>query len=184
MKRPLLSVKQVQTYLNVSRRTVYYWVKKGILKPIEIGGLLRFHPEDIDALIEKHRSTGTHRKKRILAIDDDILVRESLKRLLEREGFEVTIASSGQEALRLVSQEVFDLVITDVRMAEMNGIETIKAIREERARFRKAPLPEVVLTAYDDEPVREEARCLGVRDFVIKPFQLDKFVETIRKNVN
>ena len=183
MKKSLLTVEDVVRILNISRRTVYYWIKQGIIHPIRIGGVIRFHPEDIEAMIERHRAAPT-RKKRILAIDDDILVRESLKSLLERSGFEAACVSSGEEALHLLSKEVFDLVITDIRMPKMNGIETIKAIREERSRFGKAPLPEIVLTAYDDEPVRDEARRLGVKEFVLKPFELQDFIETIRKNVN
>lgn len=183
-KKSLLSVRQIQEILNISRRTVYYWIKREILKPIRIGGVLRFHPEDIDLLIHSQRPAAAHRKKRILAVDDDILVRESLKSLLERAGFEVTVAASGKEAVELHANEVFELILTDIRMPEMNGIETLKAIRELRQRFGKAPLPEIILTAYDDPLVREEARALGVREFILKPFELEDFIAVIRRNLN
>lgn len=183
-KKSLLSVREVQGILNISRRTVYYWIKKEILSPIRLGGVLRFHPEDIDGLIQAQRPGAGQRKKRILAIDDDILVRESLKTLLEREGFEATIVASGREALELLTREVFDLILTDIRMPEMNGIETLKAIRELRREFGKPPLPEIVLTAYDDPTVKEEAESLGVKEFILKPFELGDFISTIRRNLN
>ena len=90
MRLSLLTVSDVKKLLRISRRTVYYWIKSGILKPIRIGGVFRFHPEDIEALIQRDRAGLALRKKRILAIDDDFLVRESLKILLEREGFEAS----------------------------------------------------------------------------------------------
>jgi excisionase family DNA binding protein len=183
-KKSLLSVRNIMSLLNVSRRTIYYWIKKGILTPVRIGGVWRFHPEDLQALMEQGRSEGVARKKRILAIDDDLLVRESMKSLLERNGFEVVIVSSGKEALELLVKETFDLILTDVRMPEMDGITTLRAIRTERAKFGKPPLPEIILTAYDDEPIKAEAQKMGVRDFLTKPFDLSEFLTTIRKNLD
>ena len=183
-KKSLLSVRNIMSILNVSRRTIYYWIKKGILKPVRIGGVYRFHPEDIQTLTEGNRSEGKARKSRILAIDDDLLVRESMKMLLQANGFEITVAASGKEALEFLAKETFDLVLTDIRMPEMNGIETLKAIRAERAKFGKPPLPEIVLTAYDDESAKQEAQKLGIREFLLKPFDLDEFLAVIRKNLN
>ena len=69
-------------------------------------------------------------------------------------------------------------------MPGTNGIEALKAIRAERAKFGQPPLPEIVLTAYDDESIKAEARELGVRDFLLKPFDLNDFIATIRKNLD
>lgn len=184
MKESLLTVDDVVRILQISRRTVYYWVKQGILKPIRMGGVLRFHPEDIDALIEKNRPAGFQRKKRILIIDDDILVRESMKSILERSGFEAIVAKNGQEALNLIANEVLDLIVTDIRMPGMDGIATLKALREDRKKFGKGPLPEIILTAYDDAEARQRAKDLGVRDFVLKPFELDQFLNLIKARLS
>src|SRR3989338_4253256 len=120
-KKSLLSAKEVMEILNVSLRTIYYWIKKGILSPVRIGGVWRFHPEDIKTLVEGERAEAEFQKKRILAIDDDLLVRESMKSLLEKNGFDITVASNGREALQLLGKEVFDLIVTDIRMPESNG---------------------------------------------------------------
>ncbi len=184
MKYKLLTVNDVMNVFKISRRTVYYWIKRNILHPIRIGSVYRFHPVDIEALIEKNHPKGMmHRKKRILAIDDDLLVRESLKHLLEQEGYEATVVSSGREALDILLNSVFDLVITDIRMPKMDGIETIKAIRKQQERFGKPKLPAIVLTAYDDQKVRRSAEKLGVRKFMTKPFDRDKFFNNIKKSL-
>lgn len=183
-QKPLLSVPEVVRILNVSRRTVYYWIKKGIISPVRIAGTIRLHPEDILALIEKGRNGVPLRKKRILAIDDDLLIRESLKSLLERNGFEAVVAASGEEALELLSKDVFDLVLTDLRMPRMNGLETLKAIRNLRSQFGKPPLPEIILTAYEDSQAIQEAKALGVREFLLKPFEVGEFVNTLQRNLN
>ena len=103
-KKSLLSAKEVMEILNVSRRTIYYWIKKGILTPVRIGGVYRFHPEDIQALVEGDRPDGKSRKKRILSIDDDLLVRESMRMLLQANGFDVAVASNAGEALELLGK--------------------------------------------------------------------------------
>jgi len=184
MTTPLLKIQDVMRIFKISRRTVYYWIKNGSLQPIRMGKRYRFHPEDIDILIKKQREEWAQRKKRILSIDDDILVRESLKILLEREGFEVRVASSCEEALAKLSEESFDLVITDIRMPNRNGLETLQAIRAERMKYGKKPLPEIVLTAYEDEKIKEEVRKLGIEDFILKPFELSDFLATIRRKLS
>lgn len=183
-KKSLLSVKNIMETLNVSRRTIYHWIQKKILTPVRIGGVIRFHPDDIKDLIERNRAEGSNRRKRILAIDDDLLVRESMKILLEKNGFEGDVVSNKKEALEILEKEAFDLIVTDIRMPDTNGIETLKAIRVERARFGKAPLPEIILTGYDDPGVREEAKKLGVREFILKPFALEEFMAIIRRNLD
>jgi len=184
LKRSLLTIKDITRILNISRRTVYYWIKKGFLHPIRIGTVFRFHPEDIEAVTQRQHPAAPHQKKKILAVDDDFLVRESLKALLERNGFEAEVVASGEEALELLSKEVFDLILTDIRMPKMNGIDTLKAIRDQRKQFGKPPLPEIILTAYDDPTAKEEAEKLGVREFILKPFELDHFVAILKKNLN
>lgn len=104
MTEQLLKARDVMKRLNVSRRTVYYWIQEGIFKTVRLGGLHRFHPEDIDYLIESSRSAVGERQKRILAIDDNILVRESIKLLLVRAGYAVTTVSDGPSAVVLVTR--------------------------------------------------------------------------------
>lgn len=125
-----------------------------------------------------------HRKKRILAVDDDGLVRKSLEILLREAGFEPTVASSGQEALGFLPQRHFDLLITDIRMPGMDGLQVIQAVRQYCQEMKKQSIPEIVLTAYNDEQVKQSALRLGVREFLLKPFKVDEFLRVLAHNLS
>jgi len=127
--------------------------------------------------------TAHHRKKKILAVDDDGLVRRSLEILLRGAGHDPTVASSGQEALGFLPQRHFDLLITDIRMPGMDGLQVIQAVRDYCRETKKEPIPEIVLTGYSDEAVRQSAIRLGVREFLMKPFKLDDFLEVLNRNL-
>ena len=115
------------------------------------------------------------RKKRILAVDDDGLVRKTLELLLREAGYEPSVAASGQEALGYLVQRHFDLLITDIRMPGMDGLQVIRAVRDYTREMKREPIPEIVLTAYDDDHVRESAERLGVREFLLKPLKVEEF---------
>jgi excisionase family DNA binding protein len=183
MEEKLLKVQDVMKRLNVSRRTVYYWINDGILKTVRIGGIYRFDPQDIDQLIDINRTALTGKHKRILAIDDDILVRESIKMLLGRAGYSVTAVPDGRTAIMLCEQQDFDLMLTDMRMPGMDGLETLKAIRKVREKAGKESRPEIIMTAYEDRAAKAEATAMGVRKFLMKPFELDTFLALIQKNL-
>ena len=183
MEEKLLKVQDVMKRLNVSRRTVYYWINDGILKTVRIGGIYRFDPQDIDQLIETNRTAITGKHKRILAIDDDILVRESIKLLLGRAGYSVTVVPDGRTAVMMCEQQDFDLMLTDMRMPGMDGLETLKAIRKVLKKVGREPKPEIIMTAYEDRKAKAEAAAIGVREFLMKPFELDAFLSLIQKNI-
>jgi CheY-like chemotaxis protein len=123
------------------------------------------------------------RKKRILAVDDDGLVRRSLEILLREAGYDPAVASDGQEALGFLIQRHFDLLITDIRMPGMDGLQVIQAVRQYCQEMKKDPIPEIVLTAYNDEQVKQSAVRLGVREFLLKPFKIDEFLEILDRNL-
>ena len=184
MDEKLLKVQDVMARLNVSRRTIYYWIDQGILKPIRLGNIYRFHPEDIDQLIESSRTAPAIKHKKILAIDDDILVRESIKTLLGRAGYSVTVVPDGKAAITMVQQQDFDLTLTDMRMPGMDGLATLKAIRKIRQDAGKSPMPEIIMTAYEDSHAKAEAELMGVKKFVMKPFELSYFLDVIEQNIS
>jgi YesN/AraC family two-component response regulator len=121
--------------------------------------------------------------KNILIIDDEELVTESLKRLLKKEGYNAEIAKSGKEALEKVKKTVFDLIISDVRMPEMDGIETIKQIRVHLEKTGKKPIPEVLITGYADADKYENANELEIADYLYKPFDNAEFLRIVKKIV-
>lgn len=118
--------------------------------------------------------------KKILVVDDDKLILMTLKRLLIREGYQVTIALSGQWALKKVEDDGFDLIISDIKMPQMDGIETVKKIREFLTQHGKNQVPEIFITAYAKEDIYQEALALNAAGYIEKPFDVKTLVETVR----
>lgn len=101
---------------------------------------------------------------RLLIIDDEAALRRSLARILQGAGHEVTTAGSGQEGLLFVSQQTFDLVLLDIRMPDMNGLEVLDALHS------KFPdLPVLLFTAQPDMNSAVEALRRGAIDYLLKP---------------
>lgn len=121
--------------------------------------------------------------KKILVIDDDLLVAKSLSKLLGTRGFEVSIAHNGLEAINNITKLDFDLIISDIRMPDMDGIETLKKISEEYAQLNKKVPPKIVITGYSIDEAYRQASELGVEGYLYKPFDSDKFIQTIEKNL-
>jgi len=107
-------------------------------------------------------------KRRILVVDDTPLIREHLRVILEMDGFEVETVSDGRSALAAVRERLFHLVITDLRMPDMSGIELLTTVRSE-----KLPFGLIVLTGHGDTQVALEVMKAGADDFVTKPYEPD-----------
>lgn len=129
-------------------------------------------------------TTSSHaRKKRILAVDDDGLVRRSLEIFLKEAGYEPVVVRNGAEVIDALGREHFDLFITDIRMPGMDGLQVIQAVREYCRQKELPVIPEIVLTAYNDEPVKDAALRMDVRDFILKPFRMDEFLRVLKRNL-
>ncbi|MFA5119346.1 MAG: response regulator [Candidatus Omnitrophota bacterium] len=121
--------------------------------------------------------------KHILIIDDEELVSKTLIKLLKKEGYTTEIARSGEEALGKIKKADFDLIISDVRMPGMDGVETIKQIRAYLEGVGKKSVPEVMITGYAEADKYEKAAELEVADYLYKPFDIDEFLSIVKKNV-
>ncbi|MHC1727150.1 MAG: sigma-54-dependent transcriptional regulator [Syntrophobacteraceae bacterium] len=114
----------------------------------------------------------------ILIVDDDMHLRQSFDKLLRQEGHTVRTASSGEAALPLVRSGLFDLIILDVRLPGMNGLETFKAIR------RTEPLlPVMIMTAFGTTETAIEATKMGAFDYILKPFNIPEMLALIEKAI-
>lgn len=121
--------------------------------------------------------------KNILIIDDEELITKSLIKLLRSQGYAASIALDGTEAMRKIKSEDFDLIICDVRMPGIDGIETIKQIRSYLEKSDKKSIPEVLITGYADAEKYESAIDLEVTDYLYKPFDNDEFLHIVRKTI-
>lgn len=117
-------------------------------------------------------------QKKILIIDDDIMVLKSLKKLFNKEGFIVCLAQSCKESLELIKKDRFDLIIADIRMPEIDGVETVKLIRDQCKNDNKAEIPVMFITGYSDIEAHEKAK--GIGEVVLKPFDLEKFINFVK----
>lgn len=115
---------------------------------------------------------------RILAVDDSPSMREMVRLTLSAAGFEVTQAEDGQQALELARKSTFDLVLSDVNMPQMDGIELIRALRAE-AGYRYTPI--LMLTTEASLDRRREGKDAGATGWIVKPFEPAQLVATMKK---
>jgi DNA-binding response OmpR family regulator len=120
------------------------------------------------------------RPARILVVDEDASARELLARRLERHGFAVVTARDGIEALRSIEAESPDLVLLEVMMSGMGGLEVLERLRRQRSR---AELPIVLATALDDSQDAVEGLERGANDYVTKPFDLPVVIARIHSQL-
>src|SRR6185503_11321437 len=112
----------------------------------------------------------------LLIVDDELGMRQFLTHLFQREGHAVTVAERGREAMTVLRKEPVDLIISDVRMPDMSGIELLRSARELR------PDVEVIMmTAFASVETAREAFLLGAYDFVQKPFDNDLLKEVVAR---
>ncbi|WP_243060613.1 response regulator transcription factor [Nocardioides sp. SR21] len=114
-------------------------------------------------------------KPRVLVVDDDKAVRESLRRSLEFNGYDVALAGDGAEALAVIAASAPDVVIMDVMMPRLNGIEATRALRS-----AGNDVPILVLTARDAVGDRVEGLDAGADDYLTKPFALQELLARLR----
>jgi DNA-binding NtrC family response regulator len=114
----------------------------------------------------------------VMLIDDEPIVGKRLKPALEKSGYDVEIYETGAAALKRIDEKDFDIVVTDVRMDEVDGMDILARVTE------KAPRTKVIIiTGYATIELAREALAKGAFDFIAKPFKPDDLRETIRKAI-
>jgi len=116
---------------------------------------------------------------RILVVDDERSMREMLAILLKREGHEVSVAESGRGAIDLLNQKPFDLVVSDARMPDVDGLEVLR-----HARSINPSVIAIMVTAYGSPDLLRGVAQLGVNDYVEKPFNTEVLRFRIRKELD
>ncbi len=119
-----------------------------------------------------------HEKHRILVVDDEPAARSGLKKLLEGEGYVVTTAEDGVHALEVAKDEPPDVVVTDLKMPRMDGIELLNKLREQ-----DKDVPVVVATSFQDMSTAVQAMRAGAEDYLAKPIDLDALLVIIERAI-
>jgi len=121
-------------------------------------------------------------KKKILVIDDEEILTRTFTRLLEKVGYEVYAARNGQDAIAMMEEEAFDLVVCDMRMPGINGVDTVKAIRASGS-GKNMNLPVIFVTGFADEATVAQAQQLKPLAYLYKPFDSFEILKFIKESV-
>jgi two-component system response regulator PilR (NtrC family) len=113
--------------------------------------------------------------EKILVVDDEKSMRDFLGLVLKKEGYFVAVASEGEEAIKVLQKDIFDLVITDVKMPKLSGIDVLKAVKETASETLV-----IMITAFASAETAIEALKEGAYDYITKPFQIDEVKLIIR----
>jgi len=126
--------------------------------------------------IERTRDTLTNPHPRILVCDDEGDIRQLIRQMLERQGFEIAEAQSGGQALEMLRSQTFELLLLDFQMPNMSGLELLEAIRPVRPSLKV-----IMISGTADGALRRQALSLGAIECLSKPFDLGTLTSLIKK---
>ncbi|WP_025743086.1 tetratricopeptide repeat-containing hybrid sensor histidine kinase/response regulator [Aquimarina pacifica] len=115
----------------------------------------------------------------VLIVDDNKINQIVTQNILKKKGYTCNIASNGMDAIEMVKSEKFDLILMDINMPEMNGLEATKVIRTFNSN-----IPIIALTAVEEGEVRNQALSVGMNDVIIKPYDTQQFFQSIMRNIS
>ena len=116
--------------------------------------------------------------KPILIVDDEPIVRESIRDWLKEAGYQVATAESGEEALELIEKQDFSVMVLDIRLPGKTGITVLKEVKA-----LKPEIKSIVITAYPSADLADEAMKLGAVDYLIKPIAPDDLERLVRETL-
>ena len=117
-------------------------------------------------------------RPRILVVDDELSMREMLQIVLRRDGYDVVLAGNGGEAIRQLQKAPFDLLLSDIRMPDLSGVEVLRAAKE-----NNRDLVAFMMTAFASTDTAVEAMRLGAVDYFVKPFNMDELRLKVRQHL-
>jgi excisionase family DNA binding protein len=171
----VLTLREAAEYLKLPVSTVYRLVEKRQLPGHKVGRQWRFHRSVIDDWFAQRSAT---RRSTILVVDDEAAIRELLVRALATNACQVLTAASGGEALDIVKRAIVDLVVLDLAMPVMNGVDTYREIHSVRP-----ILPVMIVTGYPDSDLMVQALEIGPFTMISKPVDLAQIQKTVDRIV-
>ena len=133
--------------------------------------------EQLDTTADKAERTSDAKKLRILVVDDSATIRRSAETMLTKEGCEVITAENGFGAILAVEEQKPDVVITDIMMPRLTGLEFLKAIKNNPA---TAEVPVFLISAMDQADMVQQGLDLGAADYITKPFKINEIIGKLR----
>ena len=175
--RNLLNTREAADFLRVHVETNRRLARKGKLPRYKVGRQWRI-PKD--ALVEWATAHGLRSEaSRVLIVDDERVIRESLRLILEGDGYSVSVAPDGTAALAQMGQELPDVVLLDLQMPVMDGPTTLRAIRDAHG-----GVPVIIVTGYPDSDLMTSALECAPFMMLPKPVEPAQLLATIRLALN
>jgi len=183
----LMNVKETAVYLKMNKMTIYKLARQGKIPAFRVASEWRFNKDLINEwlmqqlkgkpglekiIVEKFNQTG----KTVLVVDDDETIQDYFGRALK--GYKVIKASGGEEALNIIKNDSIDLVLLDIRMPGIDGIETLRRIKQ----YDKN-IAIIMLSAYGNIQTSIEAARLGAYSSMAKPFDLHEMKQIITEAI-
>lgn len=118
--------------------------------------------------------------KKILLVEDDTFVRDLYNTVLAKAGYKVTVAKDGEEAISIANRQSFDLILLDIMLPKLTGLEVLKEIKKAESKIKSVPV--YLLTNLGEENIAKEAYRLGANGYLLKAKYLPKqLVEEVNK---
>jgi len=165
----LMTTDDLVKYLNLDLRTIYGFIKNKKIPAIKIGREWRFRKKDIDGWLDDHRVIALKTqitKRKILIVDDEEDVRNLISRALSRAGYEVEVAPDGEGAIEMLSKNYYHVLLTDLKMPGLSGIELI-----EETKKIHPDVQTIILTGFPSMESAIDAVNLGCAGYLQKPLQ-------------
>jgi len=167
----LMNIKEAASYLRLNYMTVYKLAQKRRLPAFRVGGNWRFRKDILDSWLKQQINTGTGT---VLVVDDDPIIRDLLKEIIEDQGYTANCAETGEIALTMVEKQQFNLIFLDLILPGINGIDVLQRIKAE-----DSEAVVVIITGFGDEPITNQAMSLGPLLLIRKPFREKDIVEVL-----
>lgn len=170
----ILTIRDVAAYLKLPVSTVYRLAERRDLPGHKVGRQWRFHKPVLDDWFREHAAAA---RSTVLVVDDDERIREVMVEALATRQRDVLAAASGEEALEIVKKTSVDLVLLDLQMPGLDGVETFRELQ----RLRPG-VPVVIVTGYPDSALMAQALEIGPFTMISKPVdytQIRKIVDRI-----
>ncbi len=171
----VLTIRDVAAYLKLPVSTVYRLAERRDLPGHKVGRQWRFHKPVLDEWFRQHAASA---RSVVLVVDDEEPLRELMVAALQTKQRDLLTAASGEEALEIVKRTDVDLVLLDLSMPGLNGVETFRELHALRP-----GLPVVIVTGYPDSDLMARALEIGPFTMISKPVDLNQIQKTVDRIV-
>jgi len=167
----IFTIRDVATYLKLPVSTVYRLAERRELPGHKVGRQWRFHKSILDDWFRQHAATL---RVTILVVDDEDVTRQFLVSTLQAGQRQILTAASGEEALEIAKKTPLDLVLLDLMMPGINGVETFRQLHALRPE-----LPVVIVTGYPDSDLMSRALEIGPFTMINKPIDINQIQKVV-----